>query len=70
MACNPNDHKFVFRGFHVEGKEISDTSVPYKTLYEVYFCEKCLKTERKHVTAGTSIDIPPGASKSGYGFSR
>lgn len=62
------EHKFAFRGLHVEGKQTQSTVVGYKTLYEVYFCEKCLEKQRKVVSSGYHIKVPAGASTSGYGF--
>lgn len=62
------DHKFVFRGLHVQGEETTHTVVPRMTLYEVYFCEKCLEKKKVVVEWGHHIKVPEGASTSGYGF--
>jgi hypothetical protein len=64
----PCEHKFAFRGLHVEGKETYSTCVSMKTLYEIYFCEKCLETKRKFIDSGYYMKVPAGASTKGYGF--
>jgi hypothetical protein len=69
MADQPEcEHKYQYKGTHVEGKEHGSTSVSWKTVYDVYFCEKCLEEKRKEITSGYQIKVPANATASGYGF--
>lgn len=67
-VSNKCNHVFKHKGLHVEGEETWRTSVPLKKLYDVYFCEKCLEEKRMLIETGYHINIPTGASCSGYGF--
>ena len=62
------DHVYRYKGVHVEGKETHSTSVSLKTIYDVYFCEKCLEEKRKVINSGYHVRVPEGATTSGYGF--
>lgn len=62
------EHKFVYKGAHVTGEETWRTSVPMKTLFDVFFCEKCLVEKRKLIESGYHLKVPQNATTSGYGF--
>lgn len=64
-VCN---HVFKYKSPHVEGRETYSTSVSMKTLYDIYFCEKCLEEKRKIINTGYHIKVPQNATTSGYGF--
>lgn len=70
MSCEPNEHKFVFQGYHIKGEKRHGTSVPYLLIYEEYFCEKCGKKKSELINQGIHANQPTGApiSYSGYGF--
>ena len=61
-------HEYSYKGPHVEGRESHTTSVSMKTLYDVFFCKKCLKEEKKVISSGFHVKVPQNATTSGYGF--
>lgn len=61
------DHKYVYKGLHCKGEETHSTSVPWKTLYDVYFCERCLDEKKVTITSGYHIEVPENTVRSGYG---
>lgn len=69
MANQPEcEHKYQYKGPHVEGEEHDTLVVPWKTVYDVYFCGKCLEEKRKEITSGYHVKVPANATTSGYGF--
>ena len=65
-----NEHNFKFKGYEARGVEKFETSVPFRSLYEIYFCEKRLETRDKFVTSGHHIKCPEGTVYKGYGNDR